>query len=183
MLNNKRENGNGLCWQKEPFQHFIVVHSPLLINSLTSGKIIGSLIRCHFRQSQSVTRSSELRADSWGVKKLQGLVMKRLSYGGQDLQHGHTTVWLFRQINEQDNRKLFFRLATINVLDVFHIVSPTCKSFKHVVSFLFPYIYCKLDFLWGYLLSRSSRVGRIFISVNFSEYCHPVQDDHSIPSA
>lgn len=29
----------------------------------------------------------------------------------------------------------------------------------------------------------SSLTGRIFISVNLSEYCQPVQEDHSIPSA
>lgn len=73
-------------------------------------------------------------------------MMKRLSHEGQDLQHSHTTVWLYSQINKQDNRKLSFRSATTNVLVVFHIVRPIFKSFKHLFLFFFTSSHLNITF-------------------------------------
>lgn len=176
-LNDTGENGNG--------NHSNI--SPLLIISLTSSNIIVHLIQCRFYQNWSMTlKSSWVRAEIWqlGCEETSRPDDEEIVTWRAELtaQPHNSVTFLAKLINrttesflsdQQQQMSLLFSTSYVPYLSLLNIY----------FYFFFTSSHLNITFLHVYLLSRSSRVGRIFISVNFSEYCHPVQDDHSIPSA
>lgn len=64
------------------------------------------------------------------------------------------------------------------------VTPPSCQKlwFCNVSKKFFFFFFSSFPLRPSHFFSVS-RVGRIFISENFREYCQPVQEDHSMPSA